>query len=631
MSDIHLKFVSPCQSFLDTSFFQELARLKLDVLKLDSTTKELTSSIDTSHIPRGSSCAHLFLDSDSFKDRKPREGELLIKGSLHNFNTIEEFKKVDKTKFLRDRADELWKEGTNDPNNCVKFSIISFADLKAFKFFYWVCVPCFQLDSLNPTVEDTGLLPSPSKFNEWFVTHPSCWSCLVTDSGELIEFNKSNSARSSTLCMRDTSSVEMVPSALTKSFVSLLKHFSPDLKKVRLVFIRSGKASSFWVDVDVSSVKGSEKAGLKVSGWERNLQNKLTPRAVDLSSLIDPLHVADQSLDLNLKLMKWRIAPEIDLGIIKSTSVLLLGSGTLGCYVARVLLAWGVRKITFVDNGTVSFSNPVRQPLFTFSSCGKPKAKAAADSLREIFPLVEAEGVELAVPMIGHPITNEAKQIEDYERLLELVKAHDVLFLLMDSRETRWLPTVLGYAEDKIVINAALGFDSYLVMRHGNYKREQKADRLGCYFCQDIVAPSDSLTDRTLDQMCTVTRPGVALMAASQSVELLVSILQHPKRNSGGPDEKVILGDLPHQIRGFLSEFKTLKLRTTAYEHCSACSSTIIEECKSRGWDFVRDALNDYKTVEDLCGLSEVQLKAEEVMNDVLYEWNDDGEDGELL
>lgn len=42
-----------------------------------------------------------------------------------------------------------------------------------------------------------------------------------------------------------------------------------------------------------------------------------------------------------------------------------------------------------VDNGRVSYSNPVRQSLFVFEDCmqgGKPKAEAAAESLRKIFP-----------------------------------------------------------------------------------------------------------------------------------------------------------------------------------------------------------------------------------------------------
>jgi ubiquitin-like modifier-activating enzyme ATG7 len=207
--------------------------------------------------------------------------------------------------------------------------------------------------------------------------------------------------------------------------------------------------------------------------------------------------------------MKWRIAPNLDLEKIKSTKCLLLGAGTLGSYVARMLMVndplhpvlsvsdsiqgWGVRTITFVDNAKVSFSNPVRQPLFDYKDClegGAEKAFRAAEALQEIYPGVKSEGHVMSVPMAGHPIMDSDTVKKEFEKLKELIDAHDAIFLLMDTRESRWLPTVMGKAAGKIVLNAALGFDSYVVMRHG-VRIEDREQELGCYFCNDVVAPAD--------------------------------------------------------------------------------------------------------------------------------------------
>ena len=229
---------------------------------------------------------------------------------------------------------------------------------------------------------------------------------------------------------------------------------------------------------------------------------------------VDVGSLADQAVDLNLKLIKWRIAPTLNLDKIKRSKCLLLGAGTLGSYVARNLMVsdsssiilsferadtiyyqgWGVAKITFVDDGTVSYSNPVRQPLYTFENCvggGTRKALRAAEALKEIYPGVNSSGHAISVPMAGHAIHDEAEVRKDFETLERLIDEHDVICLLMDSRESRWLPTVIGKARDKIVMNSALGFDTYVVMRHGVLNKEQPDRELGCYFCNDVVAPGD--------------------------------------------------------------------------------------------------------------------------------------------
>ncbi|KAF2724306.1 hypothetical protein K431DRAFT_156013 [Polychaeton citri CBS 116435] len=447
----------------------------------------------------------------------------------------------------------------------------------------------------------------------------------------------------------------------------------------------------------------------KVTGWERNDNNKIISRTVDLAAYMDPTRLADQAVDLNLKLIKWRISPSIDLEKIKYTSCLLLGAGTLGSYISRTLLGWGVRKITFVDNARVSYSNPVRQPLYDFRDCqdgGARKAERAADVLTEIYPGVDANGYHMSVPMAGHPIVEEERTQKDYERLKRLIDDHDAVFLLMDTRESRWLPTVMAKAAGKIVINVAIGFDTYVVMRQGleptkqslkkneatekplnegeeevmsskqthliplstpttegttpqpaidtetQGPQQQEEEELGCYFCTDVVAPADSLKSATLDQQCTVTRPGTAPLASALAVELFVSLTQHrlgarapapappppsthmnqilpaPPTDPAVPNSHP-LGTIPHTMRGYMSTWQTIQVSGRAYDCCSACSPEILKRYREEDWSFVKRALSEKGYVEEVCGLAEVQRKAEEA--DALIEWDEDDEEAELL
>jgi hypothetical protein len=61
-------------------------------------------------------------------------------------------------------------------------------------------------------------------------------------------------------------------------------------------------------------------------GWEANAEGRLAPRSVDLSAHMSPHALAEQAVDLNLHLMRWRAAPDLDTGRVAATKCLLLGA-----------------------------------------------------------------------------------------------------------------------------------------------------------------------------------------------------------------------------------------------------------------------------------------------------------------
>ena len=690
----------PFSSTVDVSFWTELARLKLDILQLSSAPLAILATYTNAAHARQPS--QLLLGSYSFARVTGAEGAQLpsdhctYDGRLCNANTIDEFRQLDTNGLLDTLRDELWTDivqaarGGAAVPQLNRFLLLTYADLKAHKYYYWFAFPALVHPSLAvhitapPQSIDTALsatlcsqlvaavkqLAAPPFSQDSAAAVAGVSTSAVPPSFFVIALSNDGLAvhALSQLPSLLASSHPTTSSPLLLGFIDpsylpsnpgwplrnlLLYAAVLGIRQTRVLCFRdlsSSGSSLLSIVLDLSLTVSSPDSPLianvpRCVGYERNTHNKLAPRLIDLSSLMSPLVLASSSVNLNLRLMRWRALPALNLPLLASTRCLLLGAGTLGCAVARLLLAWGFTQITFVDSGVVSYSNPVRQSLYTWDDSreGKSKAECAAQRLRDVYPGVQSSGVRCVIPMVGHWSEKEDQETRRGVSAMErLVDEHDVVILLTDSRESRWLPTLMCAGKNKLCMNAALGFDSYLVMRHGDnhYMNEPKpadgnssTSQLGCYFCGDVVAPTDSSRDRTLDQQCTVTRPGLAYIASAYLVELLVNTLHHPLRQRAPPAPNAQgLACLPHQLRGFLSSFDAVKVEGARFVYCSACSQAVVDGYVKGGVEWVMQALRGgAEWLEEQSGLSGMKREMEQRMQQIDWAVDEADEEDELL
>lgn len=140
-----------------------------------------------------------------------------------------------------------------------------------------------------------------------------------------------------TVVFHDTSSLPSNPGWGLRNVLYYLsaKH---GITSLVVICLREG-SSSTQASLSLSSPPSTAPAKPpQAVGWERHPSGKLSPRVADLGPMMDPTRLAAQAVDLNLKLIKWRLLPALDLDKISGTRCLLLGAGTLGCYVARILM-----------------------------------------------------------------------------------------------------------------------------------------------------------------------------------------------------------------------------------------------------------------------------------------------------
>ena len=572
------------KAMLTVGFYTEYQKKILDEYKYENAFKQITAFYETTD-----NNTFIRFEDFSFNPSKNPQvtGKLYnLNGLLVHYSTIEGFEQL---KNIDDVLKEIEENSTK-----YNFILFIYGDLKTFLFRYrFILLHNKNVEYKIKKVSNENLNEDLKKLIE-----------------EHIEKNKDKVNEHYYYLLNETTIYINDISTNQTSIPILIKNSLYENQKETITEIIINKTQNKYLTLLLENIK---LIPIKDKIPElKELFEKLEIIKVDLKQMFNSETIAENAVDLNINLMKWRMCPGLNTQIIKEKKYLLIGSGTLGCHVSRCLLGWGARNITFMDNGKVSYSNPVRQSLYNFndSTTENYKAILAPKKLKEIFPLTNSNGFNINIPLPGRTLIDE-KSKEDYIKNLTLleeqIKSHDIIFLLTDSRESRWYPTLISKAYNKIVITAAIGFDSFLIMRHGN-----KENNLGCYFCTDIVTPSDTSGSRTLDQQCTISRPGVSMICSGLAIELGMSCI-NSSLNKGSSDL-----DYPHQIRGNLIDYNMNCFRFSGNRNCVACSENMIRNYLEKRDEFLVNVMNDPYYIEKISGVQDLikNMKIEDNIND---------------
>ena len=150
MASTNLKF-QPLTSAIDVTFLHELGRRKLHEFGLSDAPVEIRGSF--ARAERRDVASPLCLGAEAFDaDASGVPPSLCVApGTLRNANTLEDFKEWDKAKLLEEAARRVWEDiesgrALAEPERLLRFLLLTFADLKSHKYYYWFAFPAFAVN-----------------------------------------------------------------------------------------------------------------------------------------------------------------------------------------------------------------------------------------------------------------------------------------------------------------------------------------------------------------------------------------------------------------------------------------------------------------------------------------------------
>lgn len=212
------------------------------------------------------------------------------------------------------------------------------------------------------------------------------------------------------------------------------------------------------------------------------------------------------SRDEILRYSRHLLIPEVGLDgqkKLKSSSVLIIGTGGLGSPVALYLAAAGVGRIGMVDYDTVDSSNLQRQVIHGTSTVGKLKVDSAKERMRDLNP-------DIQVDVYNEPFTSD--------NALRIAKDYDLIIDGTDNFPTRYLTNDVSVMLGKPnVYGSIFRFDgqaSVFALPDGP-----------CYRCLFPEPPPPGLVPSCAEGGVLGVLPGtIGTIQATEAIKLLLGI-----------------------------------------------------------------------------------------------------------
>ncbi len=190
-----------------------------------------------------------------------------------------------------------------------------------------------------------------------------------------------------------------------------------------------------------------------------------------------------------------------------NASVLVIGTGGLGCPMLQYLVAAGVGNIGMVDDDIVSLSNLHRQILFDTSDIGIPKVKVAARKLKAMNPdiLIEEHQLRLAK-----------------DNILSLLDNYDLVIDGTDNFESRYLINdACALLQKPLVFAAVSGFEGQLAI----FNVKDEAGISTNYRDLFPIPPKNGEIQNCAEGGVLGVLPGIiGTMAAAEAIKLITEI-----------------------------------------------------------------------------------------------------------